>query len=144
MLELWNAALAAVNLPYTILLGFVCLYWLSVITGVLDISTGDVDVDLDIDVDADMDVEADAEIGWMGGALHFFNFGKVPFMLIMTVVIVSAWSMAVISNHYWGDYKWHFGLAMAGPILFVSLFIAKILKDSKCVNYFFCLSLDIE
>lgn len=157
MQELWNAALSAVNLPYTFLLGLVLLYWISVILGALDLSAldfdvdadvdVDMDVDLDMDVDADVDSDLDAGGGWFATALNFFNFGKVPFMIIMTVVIVSSWAMAVVSNHYWGNYDWLFALAMVGPILFVSLLLAKFLtaplvplfeqinKASKPIDY---------
>lgn len=138
MQELWNAALSAVNLPYTFLLGLVLLYWFSVILGALDLSAFDFDVDADIDadIDVDVDVDVDADVdsdfdagsgGWFASALNFFNFGKVPFMIIMTVVIVSSWAMAIMSNHYWGNYEWLFALAMVGPILFVSLLLAKLL-----------------
>lgn len=135
MQELWNAALSAVNLPYTFLLGLVLLYWISVILGALDISALDFDVDADLDVDVDVDVDVDADVdsdidaggGWFATALNFFNFGKVPFMIIMTVVIVSSWAMAIMSNHYWGNYDWLFALAMIGPILFVGLLLAKLL-----------------
>jgi hypothetical protein len=130
MQELLNAALEGVNLPYTILLGLVVLYWLSVILGALDLSALDFDLDADVDVDADLDMDTDVGggmTGWFAGALHFFNFGKVPFMLIMTIVIVTAWSLALIGNHYLGNYSIGYALATALPLLFLGLVLAKLL-----------------
>ena len=49
--ELWSICVQGPNLPYTILLGFVLIYWLTVILGFLDLSTLDLDVDIDMDVD---------------------------------------------------------------------------------------------
>ena len=91
MQALWQAAIEPVNIVYTILLVVVALYWLSVFLGALDLSSFDFDVDADVDVDADLDVDVDADmdvdgeahttIGWFAGTLHFFNFGKLPFMI---------------------------------------------------------------
>ena len=62
--ELLQACVSLANLPYTILLGLVLLYWVSVIVGVFDLDSGtpdmDADADLDMDADADVDMDADA------------------------------------------------------------------------------------
>jgi hypothetical protein len=125
MQELLNAALAGVNVPYTLLLGFVILYWLSVILGAFDLSA--FDFDLDADADVDMEVEAGGIGGWFASALHFFNFGKAPFMLIMTVTILTAWSLALLGNHYLGNYQLGYALATAIPIIFIGLMLAKLI-----------------
>lgn len=135
MQELLQVAFWPVNLFYTILLMLVVLYWLSVILGAIDLSSVDLDLDVDADVDADIDVDLDADVeadagttsGWMAGALHFFNFGKMPFMVIMTVVVMSGWLLSILSNYYLGNGSGWFALAMFLPILFVGLVIAKVL-----------------
>ena len=136
MQALWQAAIEPVNIVYTILLVVVALYWLSVFLGALDLSSFDFDVDADVDVDADLDVDVDADmdvdgeahttIGWFAGTLHFFNFGKLPFMILMSFVILSMWCLALLSNDYLGHGRWWFALAMVIPILFVSLIIGKV------------------
>ena len=116
MQELWQAAFEPVNLFYTILLGLILLYWLSVLVGALDLSALDfdldVDADMDMDVDVDADIDADAEmessLGWMAGALHFFNFGKLPFMILMTFVILPAWVLSIGLNENLGHGRWWF------------------------------------
>jgi hypothetical protein len=135
MQELLQVAFLPVNLFYTILLMLVVLYWLSVILGAIDLSSIDLDLDFDaeVEVDADMDIDVDVDAeagttsGWMAGALHFFNFGKMPFMVIITVVVMSGWLLSILSNYYLGNGSGWFALAMFIPVLFVSLVIAKIL-----------------
>jgi len=129
MQELLNAALAGVNLPYTMLLGLVILYWLSVVLGAFDLSALDFDLDAEVDTDIDLDADTGDIGGWFAGALHFFNFGRVPFMLIMTVVVLAAWSMAILGNHYIGNYQIGFALATAIPIVFIGLILAKWLTN---------------
>jgi hypothetical protein len=128
MQDLLNAAMAGVNLPFTLLLGLVVLYWLSVILGAVDLSAFEFDIDAEVDVDADVDTDVDAGgmSGWFAGALHFFNFGRVPFMLIITVTVVTAWVLAILGNHYLGHYSLGYALATAIPILFIGLFAAKV------------------
>ncbi len=139
MLELLQAAVSPVNVVYTVLLVIVLIYWMSIIVGVLDTGSFDIDfdldvdvdldVDLDVDVDADMDVDADGDVGggWFAGALHFFNFGKLPFMIIMSFVILFQWAMALLANHNFGHGSVIFALVTALPILFVSLSMTKII-----------------
>ena len=61
--ELFELSVSGANLPFTIMLGLVILYWVGVILGALDIEL--FDFDLDLDGDADIDVDADA--GAVGG-----------------------------------------------------------------------------
>lgn len=130
MQNLLNAAMAGVNLPFTLLLGLVILYWLSVILGAVDLSAFDFDVDaeVDLDVDTDIDTEVDAGgiSGWFAGALHFFNFGRVPFMLVITATVLTSWVLAILGNHYIGQYSLGYALATAVPTLFIGLFAAKL------------------
>lgn len=131
MYELFQAALSPPNIVYSVLLSVVLLYWLSVIIGALDISSFDFDIDLDADVDMDVDVDADVDAGngggWFAGALHFFNFGRLPFMVIFSFLILSMWSLSILGNHYLGQGSAIFPFVMFLPMLFVSLVITKII-----------------
>ena len=140
MQALWQAALEPVNIFYTILLGIIILYWLSVFIGALDLSAFDFDLDVDVDIDADIDLDVDVDadvdadtnagnaLGWFAGALHFFNFGKVPFMVLMSFVVLTAWSLSILLNDNIGHGRWWFALAMFIPIVFLSLIAGKILS----------------
>jgi len=129
MNELIQLALHPFNIVYTMLLMISVLYWLTVIIGVLDINTLDFDLDLDVDSDLeiDADIDADGEMnaaGGIGGILQFFNFGKLPFMLIMTILTLSTWTISMLTNYHLGG-STGFALAMIFPNLFVSLLITK-------------------
>ncbi len=138
MLELLNAAVAPESIVYTILLGLAILYWIFVIIGALDFSTFDFDLDADLDMDIDVDAEIDVDVdadgdvvtggSWMAGFLHFFNFGKMPFMVIFTILITSCWAISIIANHYFGGGSILFALALFFPNLFVSLLLTKIIS----------------
>lgn len=132
MTVLLQAALETNNIFYTLLLVMVIFYWGTVILGVLDISSLDFDLDLDADVDIDSDIDVDTDIdggggSWLGRALQFFNFGQVPFMIIMSFVILFQWALSVLCNHYLGDGSIFFAIALMIPMLFVSLVMTKII-----------------
>lgn len=120
---IWMEAFTPANIIFTVLLIVVLLYWTLVLLGGLGLS----DFDLDLEGDADMEVDAGAGISWLGGALQFFNFGKMPFMVIMSFVILPAWMLSMLANHYLGGGSLLFAAALFFPILFVSLLIAKVL-----------------
>ena len=143
MQELFREAIAAPNLFYTILLGFVLLYFLSVFIGALDLDLFDFDLeadfDLDVEVDADLELEVDAEMegeidtavspGFWISTLSFFNLGKVPFMIFFSLLVLSMWVIGLIANHHYaGVYSW-FAPAFILPNFLVSLFIAKFLSE---------------
>jgi len=98
--------------------------------GAIDLSAFDLDLDIDADADLDADVDVDTELesgttgGWLAGVLYFFNFGKLPFMVIMSVVVISGWFLSISNNYYLGD-GWY-ALATFIPVVFISLIIAKI------------------
>lgn len=73
----------------------------------------DVDVDIDVDVDVDVDVDADIDPSLLGGQkalakkpsnffiriLAFFNFGRIPFMILCSILVLLLWSISVYCNH---------------------------------------------
>ena len=139
MQELLQVAVAPENIVFTILLVVVLMYWLTVLIGVLDFGSFDLDFDFDadVDVDVDMDVDVDTDThvdsghgpGWIAGALHFFNFGRLPFMVMMTFLILMMWSISILTNYYWGQGSLAFAAAMFFPNLFVSLLVSKVISS---------------
>lgn len=130
MQELLDVIVAPSNIVYTILLLVVLFYWISVLLGALDLSAFDFDVEADTDLDLDVDSEVDIDAnnaGWVIGTLQFFNFGRIPFMIIMTFVVLSAWTIALLVNHYIGNDSILFALILAIPNICVSLIITKII-----------------
>jgi hypothetical protein len=98
MTEIMHESMRWVNMPYTVLLAMVLLYWLLVILGALDIDFGD--FDLFSDVEADLDAEVVTETGWLSGVLQFLNLGQVPTMIVASFLIVSLWTGSMILNYY--------------------------------------------
>ena len=130
MTELFQAALSAENIIYTLLLVLVLLYWLSVIAGGLDMNSFDVDLDVDADLDLDVDADVDGaggSSGWLVGILHFFNFGKLPTMVILSFAILFAWMINVLLNHYLGGGSLIFALMLMLPNLLISLLLTKVI-----------------
>lgn len=99
MTEIFHESIRSANLPYTILLGGILLYWLLVILGALDIDL--CDFDFLSDVDADFDTTVPSESGWLAGVLQFLNLGQVPTMIVASFMAISLWAGSVILNHYW-------------------------------------------
>lgn len=134
MKELFDFAFSPPIIVYTILLMVFLLYWITVIIGIFDFSSMDfdIDIDADVDMDVDVDVDADTDVDVEGGGsialaiLGFFNFGKVPFMVIMSVLSLSMWTIAVLGTYYVGDGSILFSIVLIPVNLAISLFITKI------------------
>ncbi len=135
MTELLHFAFAPVNIPFTLLLILVLLYWASVIMGVLDLGSLDVDADVhtdlhhDIHVDKGVNVEVDTHVGWFGVVLAYFNVGAVPFMIILSFVALFLWVGAMLGNHYLGGGNAWVSLLLLVPNLLMSLFLTKLVTN---------------
>ena len=84
----------------------------------------DTDLDLDVDLDADVDLESGGgSSGWLAGVLRFFNFGKLPTMVIISFAILFAWMINVLVNYYFGGGSLLFAVMLMIPNLFISLLL---------------------
>lgn len=117
MSELLNASTAWVNVPYTFALILVLLYWLSLIIGLVDIESFDLDVDGGGDVDA----------AGFGKLLGFFNIGEVPFMIWVSIAVLGMWITSVLTNDFLGNESLLIAAVILLPNLIVNSFVAKIL-----------------
>jgi hypothetical protein len=135
MQALLEQALLPVNIAFTVLLVFVALYWLTVLIGIIDISSFDVDLDFEADIDAEVDVDADTDIdgesggSWLGHTLQFFNFGRVPFMIVLSFLVLSMWAISILINYYWGYGSWTTALILLLPNLATSLLLTKMITS---------------
>lgn len=106
MLEFFYEALRPVNIPFTALLGMVTLYWLLVMLGALDFdSEPSLDVHHEVDGaagahDLDHSGTAPHELGAFKSLLQFLNFGNVPSMVVVSVMVLSLWTVSMISNRH--------------------------------------------
>lgn len=155
MLELFHESIRPANLPYTIFLVLVMLYWLTVFIGALDLdfldfdvdadfdADIDIDVDVDVDVDADIDADVDADAdggggaggaGWLVTTASFLNIGKVPFMIFFSFLSLAMWCFSVLGNYYLPNNGW-LPLILVLPVLIVGLLTAKIFTTPFVSSY---------
>ncbi len=125
MQELFNVAILTLNLPFTILLVLVVIYWISVIVGAMDLSF--LDFDLDVETDADVDVETDVSISSTAGLhlklLRFVNLAYIPLMVIVSIFVVSLWIGAILGNYYFNP-----GMSpLIGLVIFIANFIIAVI-----------------
>ena len=131
-MELINAAFLPANLFFTLMLLMVCLYWVSVILGALDLDFLDVDFDTDAELDLDLDVDGVVDIGAAGaglfeGLLAFFYFGKIPVMILMSITILSMWTISMYANSFVNPTgNFILGIPVGLGSFFGSFFVCKI------------------
>ncbi len=134
MVEVMQASIALVNLPWTVLLALIVLYWIFVILGALDVNLFDVDFDFESDADLDAGADADADVGadQPGGLLRWFfnlmNIGEVPVMVIFSAMILVGWTISMLANYYLNpglSIIW--GAALLIPNIIASLFVAGVI-----------------
>lgn len=128
MLELFWAAVAPVNLPYTVLLGLVVVYWLMYVLGFLGseaLDAFDIDLDLNGNSDVDADVDAGGISGWLVASLRFIHIGSVPVLLIFSILILSMWTLSISANHLLANSNGWIALGLFFPNFILSLIITK-------------------
>ena len=148
-MEFLQLCLAPVVLPFTVMMIGIFGYWALCIAGFVSTDLFDVDWDLDVDIDADVeldfDMDADLDVdvdgdfdvdGDVDGAglpswlsvLQFFNVGEVPVMILLSVLVFTAWSLSLILNTQWNPtLKTGVGLLLAIPNFLASPLITKLL-----------------
>jgi hypothetical protein len=140
MREIFNLSFSAPNLIPTIFLLVAVLYWLLVLVGFLDLSSGDLDLDKDISLDKDVNVDADANADGNGpekeihgnhsagawvATLKFFNLGEVPFMSFFSFLALFTWAISLSANYYLKNAGFLIGLALLIPAIIVAAFLTK-------------------
>lgn len=78
------------QLPYTILLAFLLLYWLLVMAGAFNFEVFGVDVDSDLD-------SPDGPFQWF---LALFNIGELPVMIVISFIVLGLWVTAMITGMF--------------------------------------------
>ncbi|GEM_PF-1016136 len=126
MVELFHSSFSVVNLPATLLLILVLVYWVTVLIGALDVEAFDFDMP-DVDFDGDVDVDAGSSFE---GFLEFFNIRYVPLSFFISIMVLALWALSITLNtliHQNTDLLWGAGLFLVN--LSLSLLLTK----------FFCL-----
>ena len=93
-MELWEQAILPYNLPFTLLLGLVVLYWLLTLIGAVGIDS----LDAHHDVGGD---DASGHLGDIPGAmLRVVNAGFVPLTVVLSILILMMWVGSITLNYY--------------------------------------------
>mgnify|MGYP003885576899 CR=1 FL=1 len=135
MIQFIHFIYSAPNFIATFILSFCLLYWIIVMLGAIDMDMFDIDIDVDVDMDADMDVDADtsgnsvAGVTWLHKVLHFFNLGRIPFMIWLTIVGLITWFGVVSINYFL-----RLDSFLIGVLIFIACFIVSMLV-SKPIMY---------
>lgn len=96
MKELWEQAILPYNLPFTILLGLVILFWLTTLLGAVSVDSLDSDVDLDASGD-----NANVGLGGMAAAMmRVVNAGYIPLTIVLSILILMMWIASILLNYY--------------------------------------------
>lgn len=90
--EIWQQAILGYNLPFTILLGMVILFWLLTLLGALGADSLDVDADVDGDFSHLSDIPA--------ALLRVVNAGHVPVTVVLSLLILVMWIVSITFNYY--------------------------------------------
>lgn len=139
------------NAVMTVIMGILLLYWLFAFFSGAGLEDMDFDIDFDadvevpdIDVDAHVDINADTDIdvdtaepdrnvstektqGFFIRLLQFINIGKVPFMLVFTILNLFIWLGSLITTKIMDVTLWGVkSLVILIPIFFMSIFLTKL------------------
>lgn len=95
LIEFGQAAFHVVNLPATLLLLLVAIYWITVIVGVLDLSTLDIDLP---DMDGDVEMGGEVAHPAMDAFFEYFNIKHVPISIFVTFFALPFWAVSMILN----------------------------------------------
>jgi len=114
--EIWDQALLIYNLPLTLLLGLVIVFWIVSLLGVADFDT-------EVDVEVDADGELHGAEGVFGFLMRVVNAHDIPVMLVLSLLTLFMWMISIASNFYFNSGE--SGLIALG--LFVGNFILSVL-----------------
>ena len=109
-------AISANNLPLTILLGLVALYWIATLVGLMDIDA--LDGFLGLDHDSSGTEGQESEGGFLNGTLKGIGLADAPVMFILTLFSLFLWGGNVLGNIYFNPQQ---GGATGTIILVVAL-----------------------
>ncbi len=113
------------NLPFTIPLILIMLYWLFAIIGAIDLDF----LDIDLSADSDLDVGD----GFFTSFLHLLKMGDAPIMAAVSIMALIAWTNSMVYNHYtnFGYQAWIAAGVIAVNVIvsfFITVLIARLLN----------------
>jgi hypothetical protein len=86
-----QACVSPITLPFTVLLILLLVYWITLILGAADIELFDSLVP---------DMEVDEGGGFFSPLLQLLNIGNIPFIVTLSILVMSGWFFSILANHY--------------------------------------------
>ena len=130
--EFLRVALNLPTLAYSISMGLMLVYWLTVVVGLIDLDMFDVDIDLDMDID----LEADAEVGGIGGlagVLSGLGLVGVPLTVSLSFLVFYNWALTFLASYFLGGHQAALGVGM-GVLVFLGCFVLSIPMTSLTIR----------
>lgn len=128
MSELLTESIKPVNLPFSILLGLMVLYWVLYLLGAMGSDVLDfMGLDLDVDVDADGDLSVEGSHGGFASILQFFHLGELPVVVIFSVLILCMWILSLLINRLLNTSQLWVAAVLFVPILLAGAMLTKAL-----------------
>ena len=130
MPEFLNIVLSMPTVVFTILMGFMGLYWVTVIMGAVDIDLFDLDADLGADVDLDVELDADVEVdleapsgsaGIFVSLLSALGLVGVPLTISVSILVLYNWAMSFLMAYALGAGKAPVGTLVGLGIMAASM-----------------------
>lgn len=119
MLELWEHATLPYNLPLTLLLGVILVYWVLCICGLFGIDMLDGLFGCEGDVS-----DATPPSGVLQSVLRYLNATEVPLIMVLSLLSLYLWTIAVIGNFFLNPGQ---SELLAGILIFPNLVVSLIL-----------------
>lgn len=136
MQEVLHEAISMHNLPASVLLGIMLLYWLMVLIGAMDTDMDTVDVGGhgDMHIDTDAHIEGHGHLhseGVLGGlfirAGRFLRLGQVPLMVVMSILALFMWPLSMLANYYFNGTADHRSTSVALAYLLPNFLVSALL-----------------
>ncbi|MFN3405320.1 MAG: hypothetical protein ACK40G_14565 [Cytophagaceae bacterium] len=115
MIEIFEEAIKAPNLPATALLALVLLYWIVNLLGLFD-----------LEMFGDADVHTDADAHSESGIAKYVGFGDLPITIVISFFALFFWTGTMFCNHYLGNSSLLLGLLIFIPNIFGGFILTKI------------------
>jgi len=121
MVELISESFKVPNLPATILLLLILLYWVVNLIGIFDFEMLLGDADFGKDVEVDHDLDSDSFLG------KTFDFGDVPIAIAASFFVLFFWMSTLLTNYYLGNSSLWFALIIYIPAIIGSFIITRLI-----------------
>jgi hypothetical protein len=118
MFELLTESFRIPNLPVTVFLLIIILYWIVNLVGVFDLDM----LHADAEVGHDVDTDGHGHDSWFG---NIFDFGDVPVAIVISFFSLFFWMGTIICNYYLGNSSLVLALVIYIPNIILAFVITR-------------------